>query len=350
MRFAPRQPLVPTRKHYDVIISQNFGRQIDSWRARVMPNGGSEMHTVVVAESLRRAGLSVAVLQPGPSFVRFEGVDYYSIQDVCKRGLWVIECEALISERFGELPQNVEFKRLIVEMHDLPDERVRTCIGFMQQVSDCKTVLHSQFNADLYQDFPGKTIIPAAFEDSLYDIPKVPRVTDKRERTFVYGSAALKGLEPTLVLWSELKRNKYEFKKSTLIVTSPGYDSPEFDKLRGCPGVIYEQQKTQGDVMRRLANSDGIFMVNVLPETFGCVQTMCEIAGRPCWTLGVNGPGALREVLANPWSVHTDPGQFVEAISKPKWPEVKPARDYRSSTLTPQWLDVLGFKQDKAAA
>ncbi len=350
MRFPPRPTLTPIAKHYDVIISQNFGRPIDSYRARTQPNGGSEMHTVVVAEGLQRSGLRVAVLQPGPSFVRFAGVDYYAVEDVCKRGIYALDCDALVSQRFGQLPPNVSFKRLSVEMHDLPDERARIPQEFMSQVPDAKTIVHSEYNSALYKDWPGKVVIPAAFEDSLYDMPRVPRTTDKRERTFIYGSAALKGLAQTLQLWGELKRNKYEFRKAKLIVTSPGYDAPEFDKLRQTPGVIYEQQKTLGDMQTRLANSDGIFMVNALPETFGCVQTMAEIAGRPCWALCINGPGALREVLANPWSVHTDINKFVEAISAPKWPALSPARNYRMSSLTDKWLDIVGFKQSTQAA
>lgn len=349
MRFAPRPKLEPTREHYDVIISQNFGRPIDSYRARTQPNGGSEMHTVVVAEGLRRAGLRVAVIQPGGSFVRWAGVDFYSVQDVVQRGLWQLDCDVLVSQRFGQLPANVSFGRLVVEMHDLPDERCEVPMSFMGSVPGCKTVVHSQYNADLYPGWPGLTIIPAAFEDSLYDMvgtgAGLPAWDGgrKRNRVFVYGSAALKGLAPTITLWAELKRHKYEFKKATLIVTSPGYDSPEFDKLRDTPGVVYEQQQTLGDMQMRLANSDGIFMVNALPETFGCVQTMAEIAGRPCWALCLNGAGALPEVLANPWSVHADPQKFVDAISAPKWPALTPARDYRMSTLLPQWLDVLGL-------
>ncbi len=350
MRFTPRLPLQRIKLNYDVVISQNFGRPIDSYRARTQPNGGSELHTVVVAEGLRRSGLTVAVIQPGPSFVRWEGVDYLSIEDVVHRGLYDIQCEVLVSQRFGALPSNVSFSRLAVEMHDLPDERATTCVDFMSKIPNCKTIVHSQFNADLYPDWPGLTIIPAAFEDSLFTLPVVQRPST-RERVFVYGSAALKGLAPTLQLWGELKRNKYMFKKATLIVTSPGYDSPEFDKLRDTPGVVFEQQRTLGDMQMRLANSDGIFMVNTLPETYGCVQAMAEIAGRPAWCICLNGAGALKEALANTWSVHTDPAEFVDAICQPKWPEMKPAKDVRMSTLLPQWLDVLGLSnQQKDAA
>lgn len=345
MRFAPRPPLDPIPMRYDVIISQNFGRPIDGWKARTQPNGGSELHTVVVAEGLYRAGLRVAVIQPGTNFVRWSGVDYYSYQDVAVRGLYGLSCEVLISQRFGKLPPNVEFKRLCVEMHDLPDDRLETngVMGFMSEVPGTKTILHSRFNDDLYANFPGKTVIPAAFEEFLYDLPKMPRTTDRRDRVFVHGSAALKGLAQTLQLWGELKRHKYEFKKAKLIVTSPGYDSPEFDKLRDTPGVIYEQQKTLGDMQQRIANSDGLFQVNALPETFGCVHVQAEIAGRPAWVFGINGPGALKEVLANPWSIHTNIDEFVNAVAAPKWPDLAPARDYRMTTLLPQWLEAIGF-------
>lgn len=350
MRFTPRKPLEKIKKEYDVVISQNFGRQIDSWRARVMPNGGSEMHTVVVAEGLQRSGLRVAVIQPGPSFVRWAGVDYLAIEDVVHRGLYDIQCEVLVSQRFGSLPANVSFARLAVEMHDLPDERANNVTGFMREVPGCKTIVHSKFNADLYPEWPGLTIIPAAFEDSLYEIPKVSRKLEKRDRVFVHGSAAIKGLAATLTLWGNLKRHKYEFKKSTLIVTSPGYDTPEFDKLRDTPGVIFEQPKTQGDMMNLIANSDGLFQVNTLPETFGCVHVMAEITGRPAWVLATQDVGALKEVLANPWSIHTNPAEFVSAISEPKWPDIAPARDYSMTTLLRQWLDVLELNIGKKAA
>ncbi len=362
MRFNPRKPFKKIQLNYDVVISQNFGRQIDSYRARTMPNGGSELHTVVVAEGLRRAGLRVAVIQPGPHFVRWAGVDYLSLEDVIHRGLYDIQCEVLVSQRFGSLPSNVSFARLAVEMHDLPDERCHNVMGFMAEVPGCKTIVHSKFNAELYPDWPGLTIIPAMIDDSLFDLPAVQRPRS-RERVLVYGSAALKGLAPTLQLWRELHKNKYTFKKSKLIVTSPGYDDAmqvleewsgrkRGDVVNGDwgSGVHYEQQRTVGDMQRRLQNSDGIFMCNVLCETYGVVQTQCEIAGRPAWVMCLNGPGALRETLANPDTVFTDPEKFVNAVCAVQWPEMKPAKDVRQSTVIPLWLDCLGLKSKKSEA
>ncbi len=277
--------------------------------------------------------------------MRWADVDYLPIEDVHFRGLYDIQCEVLVSQRFGALPANVAFGRVVTEMHDLPDDRASTCIDFMSQIPGCKTLLHSEFNKSLYVDWPGSRVIPAAFEDSLYDIKAPPLDSNKRDRVFVHGSAAIKGLAPTLMLWGELKRNHYAFKKATLIVTSPGYDAPEFDQLRQTPGVVYQQEKTLGDMMTRIANSDGLFQVNALPETFGCVHVLAEIVGRPAWVLCTQGPGALREVLANPWTIHEDPKKFVDSVAQSKWPTLAPARDYRMTTLLPQWLDLLGLKQ-----
>lgn len=362
MRFPARKPFQRIRLDYDVVISQNFGRPIDSYKARIQPNGGSELHTVVVAEGLQKAGLKVAVIQPGPNFVRWAGVDYLSLEDVISRGLYDIQCEVLVSQRFGSLPANVSFARLAVEMHDLPDERCHNVMPFMAEVPGCKTIVHSKFNAELYPDWPGLTVIPAMVEDSLFDLPPVTR-SPGRERTLIYGSAALKGLAPTLQLWRELHKNKYMFKKSKLIVTSPGYDDAmqvleEWSgKSRASVvdgdwgnGVTYEQQRTVGDMQRRLQNSDGIFMCNVLCETYGVVQTQCEIAGRPAWVMCLNGPGALKETLANPDTVHTDPEAFVNAVCAPHWPEMKPAKDVRQSTVIPLWLDCLGLKSKKRSS
>lgn len=354
MRFPARPPIAKIKKHYDVVISQNFGHAIDSWRARTMPNGGSEMHTVIIAEGFQRVGYSVAVIQPGPHMVRWAGVDYYSLEDVIHRELYDLECDVLISQRFGELPQNVSFARLVVEMHDLPDERAAVPMGFMSQfmsqIPGCKTVVHSKFNEALYPEWPGMTVIPAAFEDSLYTLPRVERKPHKRERVFVSGSAALKGLQPTLALWKQLHDAHKSFRRSTLIVTSPGYDSPDWEELRKTPGVVFEQQPTPGDMMTRIANSDGLFQVNALPETFGCVHVMAEIVGRPAWVLAINGSGALKEVLANPWSIHTHAQPFVNAVAAEEWPEMLPARDYSASAVMPAWIDVCGLKSKAVAA
>jgi hypothetical protein len=353
MRFTPRQPIVPTRKEYDVVISQNFGRPIDGYRARTQPNGGSELHTVLVAEGLAGAGLHVAVIQPGAHTVRWGHVDYYSAQDVIDRGIWLISTDWLISQRFGNLPANVEFKRLAVEMHDLPDERVYQVTPAMAKVPGCKTIFHSNFNAELYNDFPGKVVIPAIIEDSLYELPALDRDSNRRDRVFVYGSAALKGLRETLELWGAMKRDKaceYMMRKAKLIVTSPGYDSPDFDSLRKVPGVEYQQQQTLGDMQKLLQRSDGIFMVNTLVETYGCIQTQCEVAGRYAWVFCPNGPGALKETLANPETVHTDINSFVRAVTAQKWPKPKPAKDVRASKVALQWLDALELKPKEMAA
>lgn len=363
MRLHKRQPLTRIPLQYDVVISQNFGRPIDSYRARTLPNGGSELHTVVVAEGLQKAGLRVAVIQPGAHFVRWEGVDYLSLEDVIHRGIFDIQCEVLVSQRFGSLPANVSFARLCVEMHDLPDDRCNNVMGFMAEIPGCKTIVHSEFNAALYPGWPGLTVIPAMIADELFDLPKVERSSNSRERTLVYGSAALKGLAPTLQLWREIHKNKYMFKKAKLIVTSPGYDDAmqtleswsgkkraEIRDGEWGEGVSYRQQKTVGDMQRLLQNSDGIFMCNTLCETYGVVQTQCEIAGRPAWVMCLNGPGALRETLANPFTVHTQPADFVDAVCSSSWPELKPAKNVRQSVVTSQWMDVLGFTQQKEQA
>jgi hypothetical protein len=98
-----------------------------------------------------------------------------------------------------------------------------------------------------------------------------------------------------------------------------------------------------------LQQSDGIFMVNTLVETYGCIQTQCEVAGRFAWVFCPNGPGALKETLANPETVHTDINAFVKAVTG-KWTKPKPAKNVRQSVVLPLWLDALGFKQKEQAA
>ncbi len=180
----------------------------------------------------------------------------------------------------------------------------------------------------------------------------VPRATpvkfDERRSNYVYGSAALKGLEPTLALWKEIKRERvYHFRKATLTITSPGYDDIDPKLLEGCKDVIVHRGLSPYGMQQLLAASDGIFMVSKFPETFGIVFHQCEIANKRVRVLRLAGEDALDTTLANA-STFTEANAFVEDFAIEH--NQLAAHDFSVSAVLPRWLDVLGFAQQKEAA
>lgn len=152
-----------------------------------------------------------------------------------------------------------------------------------------------------------------------------------------------------MALWRELKRTKnYPFKRATLTITSPGYDSFDPKLLEGAPDVRVYHGLSPAGMQVLLSASDGLFMVSSFPETFGIVMAQAEIAGVPAHVLQVHGQtDALHTTLAN-LTLFTEPAPFVASFGAEL--ELLPARDYRISTHLPSWLSVLGLKQQEKAA
>jgi hypothetical protein len=166
---------------------------------------------------------------------------------------------------------------------------------------------------------------------------------------YVYGSAAMKGLEPTLALWQQLKAAKVaHFKRATLTVTSPGYDAINPEWLKGVRDVEVVTGLSPAGMQELLADSDGIFMVSTFPETFGIVFHQCELAGKPARVLQLHRQrDALHDTLSAA-SVFVSPNNFAEAFEGGG--HVATDRDYRVSTVLPQWIDVLGLSAGASEA
>jgi hypothetical protein len=100
-------------------------------------------------------------------------------------------------------------------------------------------VVHSPFAASLLEGWPNVSVIPCMLPDEFYEPLPAPVKLDERRHRYVYGSAAMKGLAPTLELWRELKRSKsYHWRKAELVVCSPGYDAIDPKLLEGCRDVV----------------------------------------------------------------------------------------------------------------
>lgn len=360
MRLPDATPPTPELYTFDVLIAQNLGLPATGATVRAQPTGGSEWQVVILAEALAARGFRVGVTSPVGMFQRHNGVTYIPIselhgrEDAYKnfRPSARISTEVLVSERFGQLPWNVDFERLVFDLHDLPDDRLQSVMGLLGEVETSRVVVHSKFLADLLQEWPRLSVIPCMLPDDFYTQPKLERVKLKeREHHYVYASAAMKGLAPTLALWRELKRSRnYHFRKAKLTVCSPGYDQMDMNLFTGLESSvgIYTGLSPAG-TQQLLAASDGIFMVSQFPETFGIVFHQCELAGKPAHVLQTHGElDALHTTLAQPGTIYTEAAAFVASFEGDAWDI--PMRSFAVSQHIDQWIAVLGLYKTKEQA
>lgn len=360
----------PELYEFDVLISQAVGLPATGSSIRQKPTGGSELSVVVLAEALAAHGLRVGVAGPFFAFCIDRKVAYVPFCELVGRSdpsggpsrpSARIRTRVLVSERFGKLPPNVEFERVVFDLHDIPDARLAEVAQTMREIPDSKCVVHSPFTASLLDGWPNVSVIPCMLPDEFYSQPYATTPIDNivmkgngrittRNKRYVYGSAAMKGLAPTLELWRELKREKsYHWKRAELVVCSPGYDAIDPKLLEGCKDVTIQHGLSPMGMQALLSASDGVFMVSTFPETFGIVFHQAEIAGKPAYVLRAHGNrDALDTTLANPFTVVDRQGgdeidAFVENIEDEARGLMRPAHDFRVSTVLPLWLDVLGF-------
>ena len=208
MRLPRATPPTPTRYDFDVVISMMVGIPTTGTLVRSQPTGGSEFQVIVLAEALAATGLKVGIVSGFFAYAYINGVQYIPSGEVIGRtDSWKthrptaqVRTKVVISERFGDLPGGLEFERVVFDLHDLPDGRLGRVVDTMRTIPESRVVTHSQFANDLLVDFPNKSVIPCMLPDEFYDrnydeFYDVPRATPSRTaRSYIYGSAALKGL------------------------------------------------------------------------------------------------------------------------------------------------------------
>lgn len=181
------------------------------------------------------------------------------------------------------------------------------------------------------------TTIHNMIPDWVYDLGPKAKVPGKN----IYASAALKGLEPTIEFWKELKKN-YFMKKSELFVCHPGYDAIDVEKLKANK-INFMGSLSFPQLVEEMRTSEKMFMVSSLPETFGISPVLAEVLGVVPQIMFMQHPGALIEVLANSDRVTGNADLFQKQVfdNAKELPVLKPANDYRVSKILPKWQKEL---------
>ena len=310
---------------FDVILFDACGMPFIGSTPEHQGLGGSEWEEVLLAEALAGAGYRVAVMSRSPTRARVRGVEYLP-HDLL--GLDTFTCQTLIVERNSVIPRDIKANRTIRWLQDV-------MIDFTCDVDELVCVSDWQRSS-----IKGTArTIPNMLPDWVYDLPPNRNTP---AGSFIYASAVIKGLRPTLQYFDAMKKTK-PFKLATLDVLSPGYDTPEKMALAGVKFVGSLPFKRVVEQMQRCRS---MLYVSAFKETFCIVAALAEVLGLNLFILQSTGPDALTEVCNSPLITH-DNAKFNELMKRyaERPNDFKPveAKDYRVSSVLPRWLDVLSL-------
>lgn len=326
-------PFLP--ESFDVIIFDSVGTSFIGSTPRIMGQGGSEFQEILLAEGLAKAGLSVMCINNTPYNAFQNGVWYFSPEILNFKKLTT---KRLITLRSSPIPASyIDFESHFVWLTDLPNPSYDIVARMVQERPQTTIVAVSNWHKNLFPAHWKKTFVYNQIPDEVY---KVRENRPKDKLKLIYASAAQKGLDETVQFWKMLKK-EYAFKKSELVVLSPGYDRPSKEAVDS--KINFKGAMPFYDTVREISSSNAMLYVNKLPETFGISPVLSEILNTPPFVLCLQNPGALQETLSQPF-VTNDSTQYMEWLidfSKNPAKFNTTAKDYRSSKMIPIWREVL---------
>lgn len=325
---------------FDLISFDACGQPFDGWTPELTGLGGSESQDILVLEALAARGLCVLSLNRIPSPAVRNGVRYVPLGLALAEG--TLKTKTLILNRVSALPMNIEAERVLIRATDVYNDFSGYGIHeplFTDGAVKPTLVCVSEWQAKGFPaDWP-KVVIPNMLPDWVYDEDrKKPR--NAPAHAFIYASAALKGLQETINLFSDLRKLP-AFKNATLDVCCPAYSAPGGINE---PGVRYLGSLDFRELVAAYQKHRHLLHVSTFPETFGIAHVLAEVLGLCPIVMQSRGEDALSEVL-NATTVTANPGSFKTIINfmiaEPQ--EVKPRepKDYRASTVIEQWLRLI---------
>ncbi|MEO5623292.1 MAG: glycosyltransferase [Dokdonella sp.] len=322
-----------TASRYDFVFYDTVGMRYTGATPAQTGVGGSEFQAILLAEALAARGLTVLVLNNTLESAREGGVDYTNHAVVDQANL---ECDVLLVQRYSRLPR-IRARKILIAASDVPGTHYDHFGELFASSRDATMVAVSAWQRQLFPKNWPCVVIPNMLPDFVYEAERTAN-----PRKFLYASAALKGLQPTLAAWKEL-RDGNGMGDAELCVCTPGYDAidadfPSTDGLRFLGSLPFQQ------LVEEIASSAGLFYVNAWSETFGIAAALAEALKRRTHILCTSDPGALPETVTSPL-ITTDRTQFFSefraALISPdaaRW--YGAARDYRVSTVISSWLDL----------
>lgn len=167
----------------------------------------------------------------------------------------------------------------------------------------------------------------------------------KEPGLFVFASGAEKGWGHTLSLWCALKDKYRAFGAARLVAVAPGWGEPTVDpELAARYQVEVVGSPPPAEYRAWIARAEGIFMVNLTEEAFGCIGAFAERVGTRTHILCPRGIGGFIESVQDRRYIQTEPSALtadvLSALGQPPiyrddLPDLTPA------AIMPQWEAAL---------
>lgn len=320
-------------KDFDVIFFDTIGNAFTRESLKTHPSGAAEIAIVKYAHWLAEQGYSVLVLNGVAGLYEDGGVTYTN------NGYENYSCRALVISRYSRIPSIRADKTVIWSV-----DADAACHAHQRELLESKKaelIAISPWHASLFPRHWPIRLIPSAFPDRIYEQSTKYRDPNK----FVFASAALKGLDATLRMWSLIKSRHPKIKDAKLYVTTPGYDRPDLDQIAKTTDVVWRGELSSDLVEEELRSAAGMFYVNTFGETFCMAAALAEAVGCRPHILLAGDQGAI------PWTLRSSlvtnnaeafEANFVNAFGTE--PPVTKPYPFRMSKIMPMWLDVLGLK------
>ena len=343
-----------TQYDYDVVVWDTVGGAYTS-ESMNKASGGSEKEVVQLAEGLAKKGFRVLCLNgiERRAHAEMGVVDKRDGKNVDTRGsvTWDnansaknIRCKTLVVQRYSRLPLQMEVlaDRMVVRATDVYGDYYKNSALTHLCVSEWQA---AAFRAAAIPC----VVIPAMLDDDYYELAATTKIRGR----FIYASAYMKGLKETLAKWKELRhRFSSEMRSCTLFITSPGYgklkESP-CDFLPGDENVVILHDLPPRELAKYMATCEGLFYVNVFPETFCAVAAIANAVGCRVHVLEKHGRLSGVQEAANGFISQRD-DVFDDCFLLGLREKLKAAEpnDFRVSTVMSQWLDALRLAESWA--
>jgi Methyltransferase domain len=204
-------------------------------------------------------------------------------------------------------------------------------------------VANTQWQSDLF-GFAKERIVIAPMLD------ETPEVT-KRSGLYVFASGPMKGYEATLAMWSRVRENvpsHHRIGRSQLQILSPGWgEYRELTAEEKRSGVRSVHVPTSLEYRKRIAEAEGLFYVNVMPETFCCAAALAERAGTRTHILCTQGLGGIPEAINDHSDLTEKEEVFIRDFIKGSKRRRRTVTDRRPDTLVLEWEKALHLTESR---
>ena len=312
----------------DVILYDQIGSPYTGHTIEQAGMGGSEFQAILLLEELAKQGKNVICLNNVKQQHFVNGVLYLPNSFVNSNNF---KCKNLIIHRYSQ-PPSIKCVKAFMWATDLNGPHNLQFYNLFEQ-NKLNLVCLSEFQNNLFPKNWNKHVIYFMIPDWVYDY-EIP----KNKKDFIYASSLMKGFAPTLEYWRFLKLNNL-IQNKKLKVCLPGYDNPKQSLADENFNIEYLGSLPFKKVVETMAGCEGMFYVNIMPETFGISVILAELLQTTPYVLGMNGTGSLPELLNNK-TVTTDMGVFIDYFKNYKMLNAKP-RSFKAEMVMKYWKKVL---------